>query len=77
MRARRKHTRVVIELSSVVLGLAKDEAVQQGKSLGEILSDAVMATYGPAVARARRRIPSLPVSGSGGLQPGIDIDKLR
>jgi len=76
MRAKRKHTRIVVELRTAVLGLAVEKAAQQGRSLGKILIDAVMATYGAPAARARR-IPHLPVSGRGGLRPGIDIDKLR
>lgn len=74
---RRLHTetmRTTITMRDEALKLSKQKARELGKSLGEVISDAVLATFGQRAARDRGSRPKLPVSGRGGLQPGVDLD---
>lgn len=65
--------RTTITMRDEALKLSKQKARELGKSLGEVISDAVLATFGER-AQGRGSRPKLPVSGRGGLQPGVDLD---
>lgn len=66
--------RTTINLRDEALELGRQKARELGKPLGEVISEAVLVAYGERrSARAPRRY-DLPVSGKGGLQPGVDLD---
>jgi len=65
--------RTTINLRDQAIKLGKQKAREAGKSLGEVIIDAILAVYGTRGPRPRGRY-DLPVSGSGGLQPGVDLD---
>jgi hypothetical protein len=74
---RRSHTgtvRTTITLRDEALKLSKQKAQELGKSLGDVISDAILAAFGQRASRGAAKRPRLPVSGKGGLQPGVDLD---
>lgn len=66
--------RTTISLRDEALKLAKRMAQQTGKSLGDVISDGVLAAYGERPRREAAKHPEIPTSGKGGLQPGVDLD---
>ena len=60
--------------SSYALDHSLDRARELGKPLGEVVSEAVLSAYGERASGAVRRNYKLPVSGKGGLRPGVDLD---
>jgi hypothetical protein len=54
--------------------LSRRKAAETGQTLGDVISEAlVQALTPPPISRKRMRY-DLPVSGTGGLQPGVDLD---
>jgi len=66
--------RTTITLRDEALRLAKRMAQETGKSLGDVISDGVLAAYGERPGKAATARPEIPTSGKGGLQPGVDLD---
>lgn len=66
--------RTTLNLREEALKLGKRKARELGKPLGEVVSEAIVATYGERPAPPLPRGWKLPISGKGGLQPGVDLD---
>ena len=66
--------RTTVNIQDEALELCKDKAQQKGISLGEAITEAILATYRDMPEKARARRFTLPVSGKGGLRPGVDLD---
>ena len=66
--------RTTVTIQDEALALCKDKAQQKGISLGEAITEAILATYRDSPEKARSRRFTLPVSGKGGLRPGVDLD---
>ena len=66
--------RTTINLRDEALALARQKALELDCSLGDIVSEAILATYRDRLAKRSRRRYDLPVSGEGGLQPGVNLD---
>jgi len=66
--------RTTLTLRAEALKLGKQKARELGKSLGDVVSDAILAAFGQRAVRGVAKRPNLPVSGKGGLQPGVDLD---
>ena len=68
--------RTTVRMDDALLREAKKAALESGRSLTAFLEDAVREVL--ARRRRTRRPPVLePVTGSGGLQPGVDLDDSR
>ena len=65
--------RTTLNLRDEASRLAKRKARELGKPLGDVVSEAVVAAYGERPS-SMRDSPTLPVSGKGGLLPGVDLD---
>jgi hypothetical protein len=65
--------RTTVSINDHVLAEAKQVAARSHRSLGEVIEDALrrMLTEPPDGATAK---VTLPAHGSGGLQPGVDLD---
>jgi hypothetical protein len=67
--------RTTIKLHDDLLLEAKSIATRTGRTLAEVVEDAVRESFARRRgARDRAAVPELPVFGSGGLQPGVDLD---
>jgi hypothetical protein len=66
--------RTTINLRDEALKLGKRKARELGKPLGEVVSEALLSAYGERASAAVPRNYKLPVSGKGGLRPGVDLD---
>lgn len=68
--------RTTINASEEALDLAKEHARREGKTLGEVFSEAVLATLRERPAKkASKRPPALPVFHGQGLHPGVNLDR--
>lgn len=65
--------RTTVDLPEDVLSEAKGRAAREGRSLSEVVSDAVRSTFA-RTATADREHVELPTFNGGGLQPGVDLD---
>lgn len=66
--------RTTVNIADEALDLAKRQARHQGAPLGEVISEAVLATYQEKPQSPESPSFDLPTSGAGGLQPGVDLD---
>ncbi len=66
--------RTTVNIQDEALELCKDKAQQKGISLGEAITEAILATYRDTPEKTRYQRFILPVSGKGGLRPGVDLD---
>jgi len=65
--------RTTIDLPPELLAEAKERAAREGRSLSDVVGDAVRSSFSRTTTR--ERVPlELPTFGSGGLQPGVDLD---
>lgn len=65
--------RTTIDLPPDLLAAAKERAAREGRSLSEVVEDAVRNSFARTAVVGREPI-ELPIFGSGGLQPGVDLD---
>jgi hypothetical protein len=67
--------RTTVSVNDNLLTMAKREALKRHKSLAGLMEEALRQLLAGTVAtpKTRDRV-DLPVSGEGGLQPGIDLD---
>jgi hypothetical protein len=65
--------RTTIDLPDDLLSEAKERAAREGRSLSEVVGDAVRTSFARRVLAERQQV-RLPTFGGGGLQPGIDLD---
>ena len=67
--------RTTIKLHDEILVEAKSIASRTGRTLAEVVEDAVRESFTRRrEVRGRAVVPGLPVFGSGGLRPGVDLD---
>jgi len=64
--------RTTIRLDDTLLRKAKAAAAASGRSLNDLIVDAVRAALAPRPSA--RQVAELPVSTGYGLQPGVDLD---
>jgi plasmid stability protein len=62
-----------VDLPDDVLSEAKVRAAREGRSLSDVVSDAVRSTFARTARTDRARV-ELPTFDGGGLQPGVDLD---
>ena len=65
--------RTTVDLPDDLLSEAKARAAREGRTLSDIVGDAVRSSFA-RTATAEREPVDLPTFGGGGLQPGIDLD---
>jgi hypothetical protein len=65
--------RTTIDLPDDLLTAAKERAAREGRSLSEVVADAVRSNFS-RTATADREPFVLPTFNGGGLQPGVDLD---
>jgi hypothetical protein len=65
--------RTTIDLPGDLLADAKERAARERRSLSEVVADAVRSSFARA-ADGEAMPVSLASFGSGGLQPGVDLD---
>jgi hypothetical protein len=66
--------RTTVRIQDEAYELLKEKAEEKGVSLGEAISEAAFLAYRDRPATSRKRPFELPVSGRGGLRPGVDLD---
>ncbi len=66
--------RTTIRLDDDLLARAKTLAAQTGRTLTAVIEDALRAALAQARPRHRPDQIELPTFGSGGVQPGVDLD---
>jgi hypothetical protein len=65
--------RTTVDLPDDLLIEAKERAAREGRSLSDVVSDAVRGSFAGAGAPKRKPV-KLPQYGRGGLQPGVELD---
>jgi ribbon-helix-helix CopG family protein len=65
--------RTTVDLPPDLLAVAKERAAREGRSLSDVVEDAVRSSFA-RVAIAEREPVELPTFGAGGLQPAVDLD---
>ncbi|MEV6106947.1 CopG family transcriptional regulator [Streptomyces sp. NPDC051940] len=65
--------RTTVDLSEDLLQEAKLRAARRRVTLSAVIEDAVRASFARDLDAARNIAVRLPVYGSGGLQPGVDL----
>jgi hypothetical protein len=66
--------RTTIRLPDDLLNAAKRHAVDTGRTLTEVIEDALRVALAPNEERAEPEPVQLPTFGSGGVLPGVDLD---
>ena len=66
--------RTTIRLDDQLLAEAKRVAADTGRTLTAVIEDALRATFARRQSLSPKKQISLPAHGSGGLQPGVDLD---
>lgn len=64
--------RTTIRLDDALLRKAKAAAAMSGRSLNDLIADALRVSL--AIPPRRARVAKLPVFSGNGLQPGVDLD---
>ena len=67
--------RTTVNIKDEAFELCKRKAQEKGVTVGEVIADAIFSTYRDKPGRAAARRIDLPVSGSGGLCAGVDLDR--
>ena len=65
--------RTTVDLPDDLLAAAKERAAREGRSLSDVVGDAVRASFAREPSRKQRPV-ELPTFDGGGLQPGVDLD---
>jgi hypothetical protein len=65
--------RTTVDLPDDLLSEAKERAVREGRSLSDVVGDAVRSSFA-RTATAVREAVELPTFDGDGLQPGVDLD---
>jgi hypothetical protein len=66
--------RTTVDLPDDLLIEAKERAAREGRSLSEVVGDAVRSSFARTVPAGREDPVDLPTFNGGGLQPGVDLD---
>jgi hypothetical protein len=65
--------RTTVDLPPDLLAAAKERAAREGRSLSDVVGDAMRSSFA-RIAVAEREPVELPTFGNDGLQPGVDLD---
>jgi plasmid stability protein len=65
--------RTTVDLPDDLLSEAKERAAREGRSLSDVVRDAVRSSFA-RTATAEREPVELPTFAGSGLQPGVDLD---
>ena len=65
--------RTTVDLPDDLLAEAKQRAAREGRSLSDVVGDAVRSSFARS-ATAERKPVELPTFDGGGLQPRVDLD---
>ncbi len=65
--------RTTVDLPAELLIEAKQRAAREGRSLSDVVADAVRSSFSRVTGSERERV-ELPTFDGGGLQPGVDLD---
>jgi len=65
--------RTTVRIDDALYRRAKEYAARSGKSLGEVIDDALRASLRPRRSQVLEGLPELPVYGGSGTMPGVDI----
>jgi hypothetical protein len=66
--------RTTVDVSDDLLREAKERAARTGRTLGQVVEDALRVSFSRSQAAAERGPVELPTFHGGGLQPGVDLD---
>ena len=66
--------RTTVRINDELLAKAKIKAVETGRTLTEVIEDALRREIDSAYAGPARKPMPIPTAGSGGVQPGVDLD---
>ncbi len=66
--------RTTITLDDQLFAEAKRQALKTGRTLAAVIEEALRESLARRRAHVRRERVRLPTYGSGGLQPGVDLD---
>lgn len=69
-----RHMRTTIRLDDALLRQAKAAAAASGRSLNDLIEDAVRSALASRPAATRVSEPDLPIYRGRGLQAGVDLD---
>jgi hypothetical protein len=65
--------RATVRIDDALYRRAKEYAARSGRSVGEVIEDALRASLQPRRGLALEELPDLPVYGGKGTMPGVDI----
>lgn len=65
--------RTTIRIDDALYRRAKSLAVQSGRTVSDVIEDAVRASLSPKPKRGSAELPGLPTFGGSGVQPGVDL----
>jgi len=66
--------RTTVDVPDELLREAKERAARSGRTLGQVVEDALRASFQRSAVAEKRDPVSLPTFGGGRLQPGVDLD---
>jgi len=66
--------RTTVDIPEELLREAKERAARNGRTLGQVVEDALRSSFQRLDAVSDRAPVALPTFGGGGLQPGVDLD---
>ena len=69
--------RTTIRIDDALYRQAKTQAARTGRTVSDVIEDAVRKSLGSRSEREQRHRTELPVSGGSGLMPGVDIADSR
>jgi len=65
--------RTTVDLPEDLLREAKERAAREGRTLSEVVGDALRTGFARNSSRSKKTV-ELPTFNGGGLQPGVDLD---
>jgi hypothetical protein len=65
--------RTTIRIDDLLYRRAKEHAARSGRTVGEVIEDALRAALQPRRGSSTGDLPELPVYGGSGTMPGVDI----
>ena len=66
--------RTTVDIPETLLREAKERAARRGSTLGQVVEEALRATFARVDAAAEAAPLELPTYGEGGVLPGVDLD---
>lgn len=66
--------RTTVDIPEALLREAKERAVRRGTTLGQVVEDALRASFVRSDSAAEEGPVVLPTYGEGGVLPGVDLD---